>query len=136
MADIVSKAKRSEMMSHIRGKNTKPELAVRKFLHAQGFRFRLHYRKLPGKPDVVLPKHKTVIFVHGCFWHRHKGCKFAYDPKSRKVFWQKKFRENVERDKRNQKELRKQGWQVLVVWECEVANTKLLRHYSQLISSG
>ena len=136
MADIVSKARRSKMMSRIRGKDTKPELITRRFLHARGFRFRLHYRKLLGKPDIVLPKHKTAIFVHGCFWHRHEGCKYAYEPKSRKAFWKKKFRENVERDRRNREEIHERGWQVLVVWECEVAKPRLLEHYSQLISSG
>ena len=107
-------------MSRIRGKDTKPEIAVRSILHRMGYRFRLHRRDLPGKPDIVLPKHRTVVLVHGCFWHRHRGCKYAYTPKSRVQFWQKKFHENVERDRRNRKDLRKEGWKVIVVWECEV----------------
>ena len=107
-------------MSRIRGKDTKPEIAVRSILHRMGYRFRLHRRDLPGKPDIVLPKHRTVVLVHGCFWHRHRGCKYAYTPKSRVQFWQKKFDENVERDRRNRKDLRKEGWKVIVVWECEV----------------
>jgi len=85
-----------------------------------GYRFRLHRRDLPGNPDIVLPKHHAVVLVHGCFWHRHKGCKFAYNPKSRVEFWQKKFKDNVERDKRNRKALLKDGWKVVVVWECEL----------------
>lgn len=126
MADIISKEKRSWNMSRIKGKDTKPELIVRTLLHRMGYRFRLHRKDLPGKPDIVLPKYRTVIFVHGCFWHRHKGCKFAYIPKSRVEFWQKKFKENVQRDKKKQAELKKAGWKVIIIWECQVNNKGLL----------
>lgn len=107
-------------MSRIKGENTKPERVVRSFLHRQGYRFRLHRRDLPGNPDVVLPKHKTVIFVHGCFWHRHEGCRFAYTPKTRRDFWEEKFRTNVERDVANTKKLEDLGWKVAVIWECQI----------------
>lgn len=124
MADIVDSATRSRMMSGIRGKNTAPELTTRKFLHSQGFRFRLHVKDLPGKPDIVLPKYRTVIFVHGCFWHQHPGCKNAVMPKSNTKFWAEKLGGNVKRDARNISELVKLGWQCLIVWECEADNTK------------
>jgi DNA mismatch endonuclease (patch repair protein) len=126
MTDTISKQHRSWNMSRIKGKNTKPEKVVRSLLHRIGYRFRLHRKDLPGKPDIVLPKYKTVIFVHGCFWHRHKGCKYAYIPKSRQKFWNKKFQGNIERDKEHQKELQKQGWKVIIIWECEVRNIKKL----------
>lgn len=121
MVDIISKEKRSWNMSRIKGKDTKPELIVRSLLHRMGYRFRLHRKDLPGKPDIVLPKYRTVIFVHGCFWHRHKGCKYAYKPKSRVDFWQKKFKENVERDSKKQANLKKAGWKVITIWECEIS---------------
>lgn len=121
MADIVSKAKRSSMMSGIRGKNTKPEKNVRSYLHKIGLRFRLHAKQLPGTPDIVLPRLKVAILVHGCFWHRHPRCRFAYEPKSNRRFWQKKFLENVERDRRQVAALRRAGWRVLTVWECKTA---------------
>ena len=122
-------------MSRIRGKDTKPEIAVRSILHRTGYRFRLHRRDLPGNPDIVLPKYHTVILVHGCFWHRHRGCKYAYTPKSRVDFWQKKFTENVERDKRNRKALRQEGWKVVVVWECELRDPdKLVLRLAREIS--
>ena len=105
--DRISKEHRSWNMSRIKGKNTKPEIIVRKMLHRMGYRFRIHRKDLPGRPDIVLPKHKTVIFVHGCFWHRHKDCKYAYNPKSRVEFWQKKFRDNVNRFKTVEKSLKK-----------------------------
>ena len=120
MADIFTKAKRSWNMSRIKGKNTKPELLLRSLLHRSGFRFRLHDKKLPGKPDIVLPRYKSVIFVNGCFWHRHPGCKYAYTPKSRQDFWFRKFEATVKRDKKKRKELKKEGWDVIVVWECEL----------------
>lgn len=107
-------------MSRIRGKNTKPEVGVRSILHKMGYRFRLHGRRLPGTPDIVLAKYQTVVFVHGCFWHRHKGCEFAYTPKSRVKFWEGKFASNVERDTRHQTELVNLGWDVITVWECEL----------------
>jgi DNA mismatch endonuclease (patch repair protein) len=127
MADILSKAERSALMARIRGVNTSPELAVRRFLHERGFRFRLHLRKLPGRPDIVLPKLHTTIFVHGCFWHRHPGCKKATTPSTRKAFWKAKFEANVERDKRKVAELRDRGWTVITVWECEVTPVHLAR---------
>lgn len=120
MVDHLSEERRSWNMSRIRSKNTKPELIVRSLLHRMGFRFRVNRGDLPGKPDIVLPKYKTIIFVHGCFWHRHKGCKGATTPSTRRKFWLKKFQGNVERDKRNQRELRKAGWKVIVLWECRV----------------
>ncbi len=118
--DIWSKKKRSEVMGRIRGKDTKPELLARSLLHRAGLRFSLQRKELQGRPDIVLPKYKTVIFVHGCFWHRHKGCPVTSMPKSRSDFWQTKFKTNVARDRRNRKMLEKQGWRVMVVWECEV----------------
>ena len=117
---------RSRNMSAIKSKNTKPEIAVRKMLHALGYRFRLHRKDLPGSPDIVLPKYKTVIFVHGCFWHRHENCKFASTPKTRNEFWENKFNENMKRDKNNFKELKKLNWNLLVIWECETKNINLL----------
>lgn len=125
MADIVDKVTRSRMMSGIRGKDTKPEKVVRSFLYRAGLRFRLHVGTLPGKPDIVLPKYQTVVMVNGCFWHRHKGCRYAYAPKSRKSFWAEKFSRNVERDVRNARLLRGLGWQVLVVWECQTNDERL-----------
>jgi DNA mismatch endonuclease, patch repair protein len=127
MADIVDPETRSRWMAGIRSKNTKPEVAVRRFLHRAGIRFRLGGCKLPGRPDLVLPKWNTVLFVHGCFWHRHTGCRFACDPKTRPEFWQRKFRENVARDKRNMAQLRALGWRPLVVWECQVNEKGLIR---------
>lgn len=118
MADIVTREKRSSMMRGIRSKNTKPEVELRKLLFRMGFRFRLHRKDLPGKPDIVLPKWKTVIFVHGCFWHRHEGCRLAAIPKTRTEFWQKKFAGNVARDRRNRDLLLSTGWRVAIVWEC------------------
>ncbi len=131
--DNVSKEKRSWNMSRIRAKNTRPEIFVRSLLHRTGYRFRLHVKSLPGKPDIVLPKYKTVIFVHGCFWHRHPNCKYAYTPKSRIDFWQRKFKQNVERHVSVTNELKKLGWRVIVVWECEISNTaKLAKRLKRL----
>ena len=111
---------RSRNMSAIKSKNTKPEIAVRRLLHSMGYRFRLHRKDLPGSPDIVLPKYKTVIFVHGCFWHRHENCKYASTPKTRQEFWEAKFRENINRDKLNQENLSSKGWKIIIVWECEI----------------
>tara|TARA_B100000925_G_scaffold264554_1_gene223152 strand:+ start:97 stop:516 length:420 start_codon:yes stop_codon:yes gene_type:complete len=111
---------RSRNMSAIKSKNTKPEIIVRKLLHSKGYRFRLHKKDLPGSPDIVLPKYKTVIFVHGCFWHRHQNCKYASNPKTRREFWEKKFKENIERDKKTQKKLKNLGWKTKILWECEI----------------
>jgi DNA mismatch endonuclease (patch repair protein) len=124
VVDIVDKDKRSRMMSGIRGKNTKPELAVRSYLHRAGLRFRLH-AKLPGKPDLAFPKFRTVVFVHGCFWHRHKGCRFATTPASNSAFWQEKFEANMRRDMLVKMELRKLGWRVKVIWGCQLRPEKL-----------
>jgi DNA mismatch endonuclease (patch repair protein) len=118
--DTVSSEKRSEIMSHIRGKNTKPEVAVRSWLHRAGFRFRKNDKRYPGKPDVVLPKYKTVMFVNGCFWHHHEGCKGATVPKSNTGFWEEKFARNRERDARNVAALEADGWRVVTIWECEL----------------
>jgi DNA mismatch endonuclease, patch repair protein len=109
-------------MARIRGRDTKPELLLRKSLHALGLRYRLHVKDLPGTPDVVFPRYRTALFVHGCFWHRHSGCKVANTPKSNQAFWLAKFNSNVDRDARNLKALREQNWKAVVVWECE-ANT-------------
>ena len=117
---------RSRNMSAIKSKNTKPEIAVRKVLHSMGYRFRLHSKDLPGSPDIVLPKYKTVIFVHGCFWHRHENCKYATTPKTREEFWESKFKENVIRDKSHQKKLSAIGWKIIIVWECEIKDKNLL----------
>ena len=111
---------RSRNMSAIKSKNTKPEIAVRKVLHSMGYRFRLHRKDLPGSPDIVLPKYKTVIFVHGCFWHRHNNCKYATTPKTRKEFWENKFDENVKRDNLNQANLSLKGWKIIILWECQL----------------
>ena len=113
-------------MSRIRSKDTKPEIIVRSLLHSLGYRFRLHRKDLPGSPDIVLPKYRTVILVHGCFWHRHQGCKYSYSPKSRKEFWEDKFQSNVLRDELNTSSLEELGWNVVTVWECETADIDLL----------
>jgi DNA mismatch endonuclease (patch repair protein) len=120
MADVVDKATRSRMMSGIRGGNTRPELVVRRALHAAGFRYRLHAADLPGRPDIVLPRHRAVILVHGCFWHRHAGCRFATTPTTRTDFWTSKFESNVERDIRTRQALRVAGWRIATLWECGV----------------
>ena len=127
MTDRISEARRSWNMSRIRGKDTKPEIAVRSMLHRLGYRFRLHRNDLPGRPDIVLPSRKTVILVHGCYWHRHPGCRYAYSPKSRVDFWEKKFAENTARDRRNMDELQSIGWRALVVWECELREPEKLK---------
>jgi DNA mismatch endonuclease, patch repair protein len=124
--DIVSRKVRSRMMAGIRGKDTKPEIRVRRFLHASGFRFRLHVRDLPGSPDLLLPQYRAAIFVHGCFWHRHHGCRYAYSPKSNHGFWQAKLEGNRERDQRVRAKLRRLGWRVKVIWECEVGDQSKL----------
>lgn len=121
MSDIYSKSKRSDIMSKISGKETKPEILVRKFLFSKGFRFRKNVKNLPGKPDIVLPKYKTAIFVHGCFWHGH-SCKRGTLPKTNHKFWLEKIGKNIERDIRNSSELKETGWNIIVVWQCEIKN--------------
>lgn len=118
--DNLTKEKRSWNMSRIRSKDTIPEKILRSLLHSMGYRFRLHVVSLPGTPDLVLPKYKTVIFVHGCFWHRHPGCKYAYSPKSKVQFWENKFQENVRAHEKAMHELDHMGWHVMVIWECEL----------------
>ena len=120
MADVHSPEKRSYNMSRIHAKGTKPEETVRKYLFSKGFRYRKNDPRLPGKPDIVLPKYKTVVFVNGCFWHRHEGCKYFVWPKNNAEFWRKKIMSNVERDNRNYSELKEKGWSVVVIWECEL----------------
>lgn len=120
MVDTLTPAQRSERMSRIRSKDTSPEVALRKALHALGLRFRLHDKRLPGKPDIVFPRFKTVVLIHGCFWHRHHGCSVATLPKSNTAFWQEKFDRNVERDQRNTDALTQMGWKIITVWECEI----------------
>jgi len=126
VVDSLTKEKRSWNMSRVRSKDTKPELIVRSMLHRNGYRFRLNKKDLPGKPDIVLPKYRTVVFVHGCFWHRHQNCSDATTPKTRTDFWCNKFSQNVERDKKVQAALRQLGWNVLIVWECEVLKPNAL----------
>lgn len=120
MTDRISPDRRSWNMSRIRGKDTGPEVMLRSLLHREGFRFRLHAAELPGRPDIVLPRHRTVIFVNGCFWHRHEGCPYTTTPKSRAEFWLDKFRRTVERDRQKQEALERAGWRVLTAWECEL----------------
>lgn len=123
MPDKISKLHRSWVMSRVGSRNTKPELIARSLLHNLGYRFTVNgprNKKLPGKPDIVLPKYRTVVFVHGCFWHRHPNCKIATTPKSNQDYWLPKFSKNVERDRRNQKALQEEGWNVVVIWECEL----------------
>lgn len=126
MVDTVTPARRSEIMSRVRPKNTKPELLVRRLLHAAGFRYRLHCAGLPGKPDLVFPGRKKVLFVHGCFWHMHEGCPLARIPKSRVEFWSGKLNANRLRDNLNVTKLREAGWDVFVLWECELQEIDLL----------
>jgi DNA mismatch endonuclease (patch repair protein) len=120
MTDHLDKEKRSWNMGRIRSNDTRPEISVRKMLHAAGFRFRLHVKNLPGKPDIVLPKWETIIFVHGCFWHRHEGCSKCTTPSNNSEYWIEKFKKNVERDEIHRAKLKELGWNVIVLWECEV----------------
>ena len=127
MADQLTKERRSWNMSRIRGKHTAPEMVVRSTLHQMGYRFRLHEKKLPGRPDIVLPKYKAVVFVNGCFWHRHTGCPNCTTPTNNRAFWVNKLEGNVSRDILHRRALRKLGWRVMVVWECETGKTKLTK---------
>lgn len=134
MADVHTPEQRSYNMSRIRGKNTKPEELVRKYLFSQGFRYRKNDVRLPGKPDIVLPKYKTVIFVNGCFWHKHEGCKYFVWPKNNDNFWKAKILGNSERDKNNYDKLTELGWKVLIVWECELKKAVRDERLSALVS--
>ena len=125
--DKLTPERRSHNMSRIRSRDTKPEKLVRSLLHRMGCRFRLHRKDLPGKPDIVLPKHHTVILVHGCYWHRHPDCRFAYLPKSNRQFWENKFQENIARDARQIQQLTILGWRALIVLECETRNMEVMR---------
>lgn len=123
--DTLTPSKRSEVMSHIRGKNTSCELMVRRYLFSQGFRFRIHDRRYPGHPDIVLPKYRTMVFVNGCFWHGHTDCSLYRQPKSNVAFWKEKIERNRSRDERNRLLLEQSGWRVIVVWECELRQKHL-----------
>ena len=144
MTDIKSPEERSRNMAAIRSKDTKPEVYLRKLLFAQGYRYRKNYKKIPGHPDIYLPKYRTAIFVHGCFWHRHQGCKYAYMPKSNIEFWKKKFQDNIERDVEVKSELGKMGIKEVIVWECTVKEMKrnerrkvyCLRKIKRIINEG
>lgn len=124
--DSLTSSQRSWNMSRIRARDTKPEVTVRSFLHRKGYRFRLYRKDLPGIPDIVLPRYRTIILVHGCFWHRHPGCKYAYNPKSKIQFWQEKFEKNARRDEEVYKALTDLGWHVYIIWECETKKIELL----------
>jgi DNA mismatch endonuclease (patch repair protein) len=133
MADVHTKEQRSYNMSRIKSKNTKPEILVRKFLHANGFRFRLNVKDLPGKPDIVLPKYKTVIFVNGCFWHGHKNCKYFTIPKTRTKWWTDKINTNIANDTKAVKALKKEQWKVITVWQCQLKPAKIEKTLSYLL---
>jgi DNA mismatch endonuclease (patch repair protein) len=134
MADVHDKKTRSYNMSRIRSGNTKPELLVRKFLHANGFRYSLHKKTLPGKPDIVLPKYKTVIFIHGCFWHGHTNCKYFVVPKTRTDWWLNKINTNKDNDAKAVKALKKDGWKVITVWECKLKSSRIQQTLSSLVA--
>lgn len=133
MSDVHSPKTRSYNMSRIRGKDTAPELFVRKFLFSQGFRYRLHCPDLPGKPDIVLPKYKTVIFVNGCFWHGHKGCRYFVLPKTRSEWWLEKINRNILNDRKKRSELRKAGWKIVDIWECQLKPKKVRKTVTSLL---
>lgn len=133
MADVHDKETRSYNMSRIKGKDTKPEILVRKFLFKKGFRYRLHKKDLPGKPDLVLKKYKTVIFVNGCFWHGHEGCKYFVIPKTRTEWWRNKIRRTQIKDAKNIANLRESGWNVIVIWECELKKDKTEKTLKSLV---
>ncbi|HKK38715.1 MAG TPA: DNA mismatch endonuclease Vsr [Cryomorphaceae bacterium] len=143
MADVHEPAVRSYNMSQVKGENTKPEMQVRRYLHAAGFRYNLHGKykgkRLPGKPDLILPAYQSVVLVHGCFWHAHAGCKFFKVPQTRKDFWKKKLLGNRERDEKNEKELQKRGWNVFVIWTCQLKKAEskknTLENLSQELSN-
>ena len=132
MADIVDRKTRSRMMAGIRSRDTRPELLLRRAIHAHGLRYRLHDRRLPGTPDLVFRQFRAVCFVHGCFWHRHAGCPYATTPSTREEFWQAKFDANTERDRRNRQDLLQAGWRVAVVWECALRKGPVVEIVQQL----
>jgi len=131
MMDTLTESQRSERMAKVRSKDTKPEMKVRKLVHGLGYRYRLHRSDLPGRPDLVFPSRKKVVLVHGCFWHRHEGCALARMPKSRLEFWGPKLEANKERDRRSQAAVRRLGWGVMVIWECQLRDMSRLRHRIQ-----
>ena len=133
MADVHTKEIRSYNMSMIKGKNTKPEMLVRKFLFANGYRYKLHDKSLPGKPDIVLPKYKTVIFVHGCYWHGHKNCKYFVVPKTRTEWWLNKINGNIANDEKAAKALKKEGWKIITIWECNLKSSKVAKTLNALL---
>ena len=134
MVDIVDKQTRSRMMAGIRGKDTRPEMVLRRALHARGFRYRLHGKGIPGRPDLVLPKHRAVIFVHGCFWHRHYGCRFATTPTTRPEFWAEKLAANVRRDRAVRDELAAAGRRVATIWECALRKPEIMEKTVALLA--
>ncbi len=133
MADVHNKATRSYNMSQIKGKDTKPEMLVRKFLHANGFRYKLHDKSLPGKPDLVLPKYRTVIFVHGCFWHGHKNCKYYVTPKTRTEWWLNKINGNITNDLKAANFLKQDGWKIITIWECLLKPARIEKSLNSLL---
>jgi len=136
MADIYDPAKRSEIMAKVKGRDTKPEMIVRRFLHRQGLRYRLHAKGIPGRPDLVFPSRRVVVFVHGCFWHQHPGCPKARLPATRTDFWQEKLSGNVSRDQRNLHKLEEAGWTPIVIWECKIGQEGLQELYQRIIDIG
>jgi DNA mismatch endonuclease (patch repair protein) len=137
VADHVNPETRSRIMAAVHSKNTKPELAVRKIVHSLGYRYRLHVQTLPGKPDLVFPARRKILFVHGCYWHRHRGCRYATSPKTNVRFWQDKFSANIQRDRRNVGALKKLGWAVMTIWQCQLKNPgKLGGRIDEFLSNG
>ena len=133
MSDVHNKETRSYNMSRIRSAHTKPEMLVRKFLHAQGFRYTLHSKKLPGKPDMVLPKYKTIVLIHGCFWHGHADCKYYVVPKTRTAWWLNKINTNKANDEKAVKALKKEGWKIITIWECDLKPVKIEKTLASLL---
>lgn len=134
MADNLSKETRSYNMSRIRSKNTRPEMLVRKFLHSEGYRYRLHVKDLPGKPDIILPKYKAVIFIHGCFWHSHQNCKYSVTPKSNLAYWIPKLERNITKDAENETKLLQMGWNIIKIWECALKPKHIVETLQKLVS--
>lgn len=135
MADVHTAAQRSYNMGRIRGKDTKPEMLVRSFLHRNGYRYRLHVNNLPGKPDIVLPRYRTVIFIHGCFWHAHKNCRYFKLPQTRREWWEEKLNRNIENDRKAVRNLKTDGWKIITIWECSLKPANLNRSLAKLIIS-